>query len=72
MPRQKKTLAELVQVLDDGTTLYDILVGFGWAQAEKKRHAEKSKKRRELTKKTPASETPAQEIPELSSGQPAK
>ena len=37
MPKPKPTLAELVQVLDDGTTLYDILVDLNWAKKEKAR-----------------------------------
>lgn len=45
MPKQKETLAGLIQVLDDGTTLEDILQGFGWWQKEKKRNIEKNKKR---------------------------
>jgi hypothetical protein len=50
MPREKKTMAELVEVLDDGTTLADILIGFGWYKNELKRSADKGKKYREAKK----------------------
>jgi len=50
MPRGNKTLAELIQVLDDGTTLYDILYGFGWYKKELARSAEKNKKRSKKNK----------------------
>lgn len=63
MPNQnsqpKKTLAELVQVLDDGTTLADILTGFGWWQAEKKRSSEKGKRIRAAKKAARAAKPPA-------------
>lgn len=59
MPNQKKTLAELVQVLDDGTTLADILTGFGWYQAEKKRSIEKGKRIRAAKKAAKAAQPPA-------------
>ena len=63
MPNQKtppkKSLAELVQVLDDGTTLADILTGFGWWQAEKKRSVEKGKRIRAAKKAARAVEPPA-------------
>jgi len=73
MPRQKKTLAELVEVLDDGTTLYDILRGLGWVQREKERLKQKDKKKSERMKAekskapvaSPTSETP--ESPENTS-----
>ena len=45
MPKNKPTLAELVQVLDDGTTLYDILLDFGWAKKRQKTLQECEKKR---------------------------
>lgn len=37
MPKSQPNLAELVQVLDNGTTLYDILLDLGWAKKEKAR-----------------------------------
>lgn len=59
MPKPKPTLAELVQVLDDGTTLADILIGFGYYKKEKERCRLKDQvqyQRRKVAKK--ASERP--------------
>ena len=55
MPRFKKdskSLAELIQILDNGTTLYDILYGFNWYRKEIERLSEKNKKRYEILKES--------------------
>ena len=70
MPKPKPTLAELVQVLDDGTTLADILVGFGWykkekdrlrkkdeVKAQRRKEAKKASERPPIVPNSPANET---------------
>lgn len=52
MPRF--TIAELVQVLDDGTTLMDILESHRWATAERARSRRKASRRRAQGRIVPA------------------
>ena len=42
--RQQPTLAELIQVLDDGTTVADLLIAYGWVKKERLRHKAKRAK----------------------------
>lgn len=40
----RDTVANTIQVFDDGTTLAEILSDLGWASSERERHRVKSKK----------------------------
>lgn len=51
MPKQDQpTLADLVQVLDDGMTLGDILRDLGWIRKERERHRLKAARKRKAKK----------------------
>lgn len=65
MPRQSqaKPLAELIELLDDGTTLADILTGFGWYKKEKARITAKNKKLSAIKKEQKKSPVQLEEKP---------
>ena len=68
-PKSQKTLAELIQVLDDGTTLYDILRGYAFFKHESSRHNEKAKRRRAKAKEKKAETPDVSDQPPASGGQ---
>ena len=68
-PKSKKTLAELPQLLDDGTTLYDILRGYAFFKHESSRHNEKAKRRRAKAKEKKAETPDVSDQPPASGGQ---
>jgi hypothetical protein len=56
MPKKSEiNLAELVQVLDSGITLADILSDLGWVKKERERHRVKAAKKR-ASQKPPAAD----------------
>ena len=62
MPKKDSAnLAELIQVLDSGMTLADILYDLGWVRKERERHRVKGAKQRAAKKPPapPATEPPA-------------
>lgn len=68
MPRQPQNLADLVQVLDNGMTLGDILYDLGWVKKERERQrnkeARKRQRKKEVKPSVPAENNPGTQPPE--------
>lgn len=69
MPRQQQSLADMVQVLDSGITLGDILYDLGWVRKERERQRNKEARKRQRTKQ--AKEAPKEPTASNNPGNPA-